>query len=64
MSLGVLPQIYRIWKRKTSNDISITLWVVMIHGILWWLYYGITINSISLIVTNSVCFILDFIVLI
>ena len=33
MSLGGLPQIHRIWKRKTSNDISIILWVIMIHGI-------------------------------
>ena len=63
MSLGVLPQAYRLWKRKTSNDISIILWIVMIHGIAWWLYYGIKIGSISLVITNSVCLVLDSIVL-
>ena len=59
MSLAGFPQIYRIWKRKTSNDISITLWIILIHGLAWWLYYGITIGSISLIVTNIVCIVLD-----
>ena len=59
MSLGGFPQIYRMWQRKTSDDISISLWVIMIHGLIWWLYYGITIGSISLIVTNVVCIVLD-----
>jgi len=59
MSLGGFPQIYRMWQRKTSDDMSIALWVIMIHGLIWWLYYGITIGSISLIVTNTVCIVLD-----
>ena len=64
MSLGGFPQIYRMWKRKTSDDMSITLWVIMIHGIAWWLYYGITIGSTSLIVANIVCLVLDSIILV
>ena len=63
MSLGGFPQIYRMWQRKTSDDMSITLWVIMIHGLAWWLYYGITIGSISLVVTNAVCIVLDSIIL-
>jgi len=59
MALSGLPQGYRMWRRKTSDDISITLWVIVIHGIMWWLYYGIMIDSISLIITNSVCLVLD-----
>jgi len=63
MALGGSPQIYRMWKRKTSDDISLILWIIMAHGIVWWLYYGITIGSISLIITNSVCIVLDFVIL-
>lgn len=63
MSLGGIPQAFRIYTRKASNDISIFLWVILIHGLAWWLYYGILINSISLIVTNSVCLVVDSIVL-
>jgi len=64
MSLGGLPQIYRMWKRKTSDDISIILWIILIHGMAWWLYYGILMDSVSLIITNSVCLVLDSCVLI
>lgn len=59
MSIGGLPQAIRMWKRKSSEDISITMWIVIIHGLCWWLYYGIVIGSVSLIVTNSVCLVLD-----
>ncbi len=64
MSMGGFLQIYKMWRRKSSDDISIAFWIVMIHGLIWWFYYGITINSISLIVTNSICIILDSTVLI
>lgn len=63
MSVGGIPQAYRIWKRKSSGDISITLWIVMIHGISWWLYYGIIKGSLSLIITNSMCLIIDMTIL-
>ncbi len=64
MSISGIPQIYRIWKRKTSNDISIVLWVIIVHGVAWWLYYGIIIGSISLIITNSMCLLFHSILLI
>lgn len=63
MSLAGFPQIYRMWKRKTSDDLSITLWVIVIHGMVWWLYYGMLIGSVSLVITNAVCLVLDSIVL-
>lgn len=63
MSLGGIPQAYRIIKRRSSKDISITLWIILIHGMAWWLYYGITIHSISLIITNSFCLSLDLFIL-
>jgi len=61
MALGGIPQILRIKKYKVSKDISIGFWIIIIHGLLWWLYYGISINSISLIITNSVAIIIDLI---
>ena len=63
MSLAGIPQIYRIWKRETSDDISILYWSIIVFGVAWWLYYGIAINSISLIITNSICLVLDLFVL-
>jgi len=64
MACGRFPQIYRIWRRETGGDISITLWIVLIHGLAWWLVYGIINKSTSLIITNSICIVLDSIILI
>lgn len=63
VSLSGGPQIFRIWQRKTSDDISLTVWILSIHGIIWWLIYGIHIESISLIITNTVCLIFESFVL-
>ncbi len=59
MAVGVIPQGYRLWQRKTSDDIAILPWIVLIHGSAWWLIYGIQKESICLIVTNSISIIID-----
>lgn len=55
MAFGEGPQIIRIWRRKRSDDVSLMLWFVTLHGLIWWLIYGIYKGSVSLIVTNIVC---------
>ena len=64
MALSGIPQIYKLYKFKSSNDISLILWIIVTHGIFWWLIYGIIINSISIIITNSICLFIDSIILI
>ena len=55
MVLGEVPQIIRIWRRKRSDDVSLLMWFITLHGLTWWLIYGIHKSSTSLIVTNVVC---------
>lgn len=64
MAAAGIPQAYRILKRKQSDDVSILLWVVIIHGLFWWLYYGVRISSPCLITTNLICIIIDVFVLV
>ncbi len=64
MAIGVIPQGYRLWKRKSSDDIAIIPTIILIHGLVWWLIYGIQLGSISLIITNCVALVLDSAILI
>lgn len=64
MCVASIPQGIRIIQRKSSEDISISLWALCLHGIYWWLYYGIVTGSPSLIITNGVAAVLDTAVLI
>ncbi|GAG83359.1 unnamed protein product, partial [marine sediment metagenome] len=40
MGLSTVPQIIKIVKRKKSDDISIILWAIILHGLCWWLIKG------------------------
>jgi len=63
MSLSGLPQLYKILKSKSSKGISVYFWVIIIHGMSWWLYYGILLESISIVITNSTGIIINSFVL-
>jgi MtN3 and saliva related transmembrane protein len=58
MAFGEVPQIIRIWRRKRSDDVSLVLWFVTLHGLIWWLIYGICKESTCLIIANTMCVIL------
>ncbi len=49
-----LPQAYKIWKSKTADGLSLTMYLVMGTGTLSWLAYGIMIKSPSMIVANVI----------
>jgi len=47
------PQVYKVWKSKSTKDISLTMYLGFFVGVMLWLYYGIEINSLSMIVANG-----------
>jgi len=59
MAIASIPQIIRLYNRKTSDDISIFMNVLLIHGLIWWIVYGIYKNSMCLIITNIVALVID-----
>jgi len=59
-----VPQVYKTWKTKSAGNISLTMYIAMFIGILLWLIYGIHLNSLAMILANSVTAILTLIILI
>jgi len=53
-----VPQVYKTWKSKSANSLSLTMYIVFFLGITLWLIYGIYVNSIAMMVTNSITAIL------
>jgi MtN3 and saliva related transmembrane protein len=49
-----IPQVYKIWKTKNAESISLSMYLVMFSGISLWLVYSIIINKPSLILANTV----------
>ncbi len=49
-----LPQVYKTWKTKSAEGLSLTMYIVFFTGIVCWLIYGIYLNSMPIILANSV----------
>ena len=59
-----VPQVYKTWKTKEADDLSMTMYVVMFIGIVLWLMYGIHLKSIPMILANVITTILTFILIV
>lgn len=51
---GYFTQIWKMIKRKSSADISLTTYVLFCTAGTLWLLYGLTINNLPLIIVNGI----------
>lgn len=58
-----VPQVYKSFKSKSADGISLAMYVVFLIGIAFWLIYGILIHSFSVILANIVSGILVLIII-
>jgi MtN3 and saliva related transmembrane protein len=49
-----LPQVYKTWKTKSVEGLSLTMYLVFFTGIVCWLIYGIFLNSMPIILANTI----------
>ncbi len=49
-----IPQVYKTWKSKSADSLSLTMYLVFFVGIILWLVYGIHLKSLSMIIANSI----------
>ena len=58
-----LPQVYKIWKQKRSDGVSLSMYLFMLTGVILWIIYGLFIWSISVIIANFIAAILQSIII-
>lgn len=49
-----VPQVYKIWKHKNTQGLSVTMYLVMLFGVILWEIYGILIQSFAVILANII----------
>ncbi|NQV77129.1 MAG: SemiSWEET transporter [Lutibacter sp.] len=59
-----LPQVYKTWKSKSADGLSLTMYLAFFVGIILWLVYGVHLKSISMIIANSITAIFTFLLII
>jgi len=53
-TISFLPQMIKSWKTKSTKDVSLPMYVLQITGAVLWLTYGIMLNSLPMMLTNSI----------
>jgi len=48
-----IPQVYKIYKEKNADGISLTMYIILFIGVILWLVYGLLIGSLSIIIANG-----------
>ncbi len=49
-----VPQFLKVWKTRSTRDISLRMYLMLCTGIFLWLVYGIRLNSLPIILANGV----------
>ena len=63
-TIAFFPQLYKTWQTKKADDVSILMLILFITGLIFWIIYGLKIQSIPILVANVVTFIFNFSILI
>ena len=63
-TIAFLPQVFKVWKTKSTSDISLAMFIIFTTGITFWLAYGIIIDNLALIIANSITLLLSISILI
>jgi MtN3 and saliva related transmembrane protein len=53
-TIAFLPQVWRVWKTRSTGDISLGMYAVFTTGVVFWLAYGLLLGAWPIIVANSV----------
>lgn len=53
-TVSFVPQLVRVWRRKSASDISLTMFLFFSFGVACWLIYGLGIGSAPVTIANAV----------
>jgi MtN3 and saliva related transmembrane protein len=56
-TVSLLPQLIKVYKTKSTKDISTGMFTLFGVGVLLWFVYGVFVNDLPIIVANSLAFI-------
>ena len=53
-TFAYVPQVIRTWRTKSSGDLSLGMFGLLVIGVILWLTYGLMINDLLIIIANVV----------
>jgi len=62
-TVAFVPQVVKVWRTRSTQDISLSMFALFSTGVALWLCYGIQIGSWPVVATNLVTLILSLAIL-
>ena len=63
-TISLVPQLVRVWSRKSAKDVSLGMFLLFSAGVLLWFVYGVLIHSVPVEAANGVSFVFSLAILI
>lgn len=58
-----VPQAWMTWKNKHAQGVSLSMYIIMVSGVMLWLSYGVLLNAWPIIIANIVTLLLALFIL-
>jgi MtN3 and saliva related transmembrane protein len=62
-TISLFPQLIKIYKTKSTRDISTGMFTLFGGGVFLWFIYGVLVNDVPIIIANSLAFIQALVIL-
>ena len=62
-TIAFVPQAIKVYKSKSTKDISLYMFLIFTIGVLSWLIYGFIIHNLPVILANAVTLVLSLFIL-
>ena len=62
-TIAFIPQVIKTWRSKSAADISLGMFLIFSVGVCLWLWYGILLNALPIIIANAITLILALLIL-
>ena len=56
-TISLCPQLIKVWKTKSTKDISMGMFSLFCVGVFLWFVYGVLVNDLPIMIANSLAFI-------
>lgn len=56
-TVALFPQLVKVWRTKSTKDISTGMFALYCGGVLLWFVYGVLLINFPIIIANSLAFV-------
>ncbi|NEQ20747.1 MAG: hypothetical protein F6K28_16240 [Microcoleus sp. SIO2G3] len=63
-TIAFLPQVFKTWRSRSAQDVSLVMMITFSIGVFLWLMYGLALQAMPIITANATTLILALLIVI